>query len=608
MARLPIPGSDDGTWGDVLNDFLSQEHNSDGTHNGVNAGSLKTTGASVVISGADAPTTGQVLKATSATVASWQTLSSVGTPEVLIAATNTAQDIKDVADYTCDGVNDEVQINAAITSLVTLGGRVVLSYGTFTVSDEILMKTGVEISGQGPGTHVKASGFSAGKAMFRLADVNVHATGIYDMLIDGNFSAGGAVAGIDYDNTGGVFTGGAISTNSDCAHRLQRLIVRNTGSAATPRYGFRNIGSFASNFVSDIRFQQCRNGVYVDSPDSFYSNLEISSADGVGFTIAGANNRIVNSKAYFNATDGFLITAGRNTLTGCEAQDNGRWGLNLTAGDCNIAGFMADSNQKNDNSGGGVLIASSGNNLIGLDIFDRAPSGHTFPQTRGVSFSGTRTNNVVIGRVHVPSGTNYVEGITSGASNLIEIVTKQGSTAQSLTTTRINAQDTKPTGALFQNFDRQLAGNTAIAPTSGTMRLVSIWLPAGTLVTSATFCAGTTAMSGGTHGWAALYDSSLALVGSQSANDTGITWAANAAKTFTFGSTYTTTYTGLYYVGLLMVASTMPTMCGQTIGIGISGMAPAMGGNSTTSLTTTAPNPAAAISGGTAGMIYCYVG
>lgn len=30
-ARLPIPGSDDGTWGDILNGFLSVSHNSDGT-------------------------------------------------------------------------------------------------------------------------------------------------------------------------------------------------------------------------------------------------------------------------------------------------------------------------------------------------------------------------------------------------------------------------------------------------------------------------------------------------------------------------------------------------------------------------------------------------
>lgn len=31
MARLPTPGGDNNTWGDILNEFLSVEHNSDGT-------------------------------------------------------------------------------------------------------------------------------------------------------------------------------------------------------------------------------------------------------------------------------------------------------------------------------------------------------------------------------------------------------------------------------------------------------------------------------------------------------------------------------------------------------------------------------------------------
>lgn len=31
MSRLPTPGSDDGKWGDILNDFLAVSHNSDGT-------------------------------------------------------------------------------------------------------------------------------------------------------------------------------------------------------------------------------------------------------------------------------------------------------------------------------------------------------------------------------------------------------------------------------------------------------------------------------------------------------------------------------------------------------------------------------------------------
>jgi hypothetical protein len=31
LARLPTPGGDEGEWGDVLNEYLSVEHNSDGT-------------------------------------------------------------------------------------------------------------------------------------------------------------------------------------------------------------------------------------------------------------------------------------------------------------------------------------------------------------------------------------------------------------------------------------------------------------------------------------------------------------------------------------------------------------------------------------------------
>src|SRR6266536_4364998 len=31
MSRLPDPGSDNGVWGNILNDFLAVEHNTDGT-------------------------------------------------------------------------------------------------------------------------------------------------------------------------------------------------------------------------------------------------------------------------------------------------------------------------------------------------------------------------------------------------------------------------------------------------------------------------------------------------------------------------------------------------------------------------------------------------
>src|SRR5580658_7326501 len=44
-ARLPTPGSDDNTWGGILNDFLSVSHNADGT---LQSGALSTAGGELV--------------------------------------------------------------------------------------------------------------------------------------------------------------------------------------------------------------------------------------------------------------------------------------------------------------------------------------------------------------------------------------------------------------------------------------------------------------------------------------------------------------------------------------------------------------------------------
>ncbi len=63
MTRLPQPGGDLGQWGSILNDFLSQAHNSDGTlrPDAVAATNLQDGSISTVKLAAGIPTTGQVL-------------------------------------------------------------------------------------------------------------------------------------------------------------------------------------------------------------------------------------------------------------------------------------------------------------------------------------------------------------------------------------------------------------------------------------------------------------------------------------------------------------------------------------------------------------------
>jgi len=86
MTRLPQPGGDDGTWGDILNDFLAQAHNADGTLKPVNYTTLTNKPTipqaasdigAVSASGLDNATATLVGDSTSATAASLRSLAGV---------------------------------------------------------------------------------------------------------------------------------------------------------------------------------------------------------------------------------------------------------------------------------------------------------------------------------------------------------------------------------------------------------------------------------------------------------------------------------------------------------------------------------------------------
>lgn len=131
---------------------------------------------------------------------------------------------------------------------------------------------------------------------------------------------------------------------------------------------------------------------------------------------------------------------------------------------------------------------------------------------------------------------------------------------------------------------------------SGRLWLTRIWLPAGATVTAVNFISGSTAGASLTHRWGALYDSSRVLLG-QSADDTSTSWATFTAQAFTLGTPYAVTTSGNYYVGLMVAGTTMPTVYGITMsGTVLQGLpSPAISGTSSTGLTATAPNPAAAL-------------
>lgn len=150
-----------------------------------------------------------------------------------------------------------------------------------------------------------------------------------------------------------------------------------------------------------------------------------------------------------------------------------------------------------------------------------------------------------------------------------------------------------------QTFDRRAATSAVFAATSGTLTLTAIWLPAGSVVTGITFVSGSTAESGGTHLWYALYKSDLTLMAQATDNTGAAAFAANTAFRMALTAAQTCPYSGLYYLGFLCVG-TMPTLLNMAAATanangGITGMTPITAATSSTALTTTAPATAGAL-------------
>lgn len=161
-----------------------------------------------------------------------------------------------------------------------------------------------------------------------------------------------------------------------------------------------------------------------------------------------------------------------------------------------------------------------------------------------------------------------------------------------------------PNNTIAETIPREVCPevNTTVAA-SGTLNMQAIYLTAGQLVSNITIYSATTAAGTPTNYFFALYSSaaSPALL-AQSANQTTSAWAANTGKTLAMTTPYRVPTSGVYYIGYFMTATTVPTLKGGTARTGgqLGAAAPVIYGTSSTGLTTSLPNPAAAITSGTA--------
>lgn len=143
------------------------------------------------------------------------------------------------ADYVCDGVADEVEINAACAALGGAQGRVVLLEGEYFLAGAVNMPTGPgELVGLGITSYLVASGLAEGvtfpaSSSGRLADVSV---------------IGGAI-GVRLNGSGvmmeRVRVGAQTATSVHVTAEDARLLSNRVLSAAGGTYGIRLLGPWA---------------------------------------------------------------------------------------------------------------------------------------------------------------------------------------------------------------------------------------------------------------------------------------------------------------------------------------------------------------------------
>lgn len=126
---------------------------------------------------------------------------------------------------------------------------------------------------------------------------------------------------------------------------------------------------------------------------------------------------------------------------------------------------------------------------------------------------------------------------------------------------------TPPTFASIETLPRWAAASVAIL-TSQTLRMTPIFLPAGKLIYSVQLMSGTQAAVTPTNQIVGLYSCvtpSAPVKLAVSTDKLTTAWAANTLNTFSLTAAYSIPTTGIYLIGIMVKAGTVPDLMGKAL-------------------------------------------
>lgn len=314
-------------------------------------------------------------------------------------------------------------------------------------------------------------------------------------------------------------------------------------------------------------------GLYAHYSDGAQvSGNTVRNAGSNGINIAGTVGALVNGNTVDTTSTNFAIFVGQGADAStnstdalvigntCVAPSTSGVRFSTNAVRCTAVGNKVRKGGASPTSGISLAASATDCNLLNNDL-----TGNSWSAATALSVS---TASPVTG----PGGMQSLPG-----SNLVDTDLSPMPALESAVC---------PAGR-YETTSRLRLG-TASSPTSGTLYLVPIWLPKGLLVSNISFVSGGTAATSPTNHWFMLLNSSRVAV-ARTADATTAAWAANAVKTLAIAQTtagsassYTTTYAGLYFLGIMIAATTPPNLVGEgSLPASVANTAPAFGGANT---------------------------
>jgi len=255
------------------------------------ANGLNSATTTVAVSSATAPTTGQVLTATSGSAATWQTPTASGGTVTSVAAT--VPSFLSVSGSPIIGAGT-LAISYSGTALPVANG------GTGTTTPSLVPGTNVTISGTWPNQTINASGGGGGSVT----------------SVSGTGSVNGITLSGTVTSTGSLTLGGTLSNVSLSSQVTGTLPVANGGTGLTsPGTSGNVLTSNGSGWVSSAP----SGGSLTGLTTSITTRLGVSTDSGTGFNnvlvgtenivTTGSGNTAVGYQAIYNATSAFQNVA-----------------------------------------------------------------------------------------------------------------------------------------------------------------------------------------------------------------------------------------------------------------------------------------------------------